>query len=86
MSILRKGKHEFLNTLDTDCEIDQWFWQLSGTSRVNFGDTSNEMAVYEMDVYDSLLVPGGHYKKIEVDVHGDDDFILRITQDPKLKN
>lgn len=78
VSILRKGHHVFSN-LDG---IDQWLWQLKGTGNVTLG--SDQMA-YSMTTYDSLLVPDNYCKEMKIEVLGDDDFILKITQNPAFK-
>lgn len=78
VSVLRKGKHQFSN-LDG---IDQWLWQLKGTSNVSLG---SDEVTYNMTACDSLLVPENYCKEMTIEVLGDDDFILKIIQNPALK-
>lgn len=72
-----KGTHVF----DTIEGLDTWLWQLQGNSVVCID--SNES--YELVEHDSVLLPENRCKKIVIELLGDSDMIMKITQNPSLK-
>ena len=78
VTVLRKGTHEF-----TDLNgLDHWLWQMKGTSSVTL---SSDQFSYDLNEYDSLVLPENYSNEMTINVVGGDDFILKITQNPKLK-
>jgi 3-hydroxyanthranilate 3,4-dioxygenase len=78
VSVLRKGQYRF----DVSPGLDQWLWQLAGCAAVRL---DSEETLYEMGESDSLLVPEDRCAMMSVEVRGEEGLLMRITQDPGLK-
>ncbi len=78
VSVLRKGQYTF----DVSPGLDQWLWQLAGCAAVRL---DSEETLYEMGESDSLLVPEDRCAMMSVEVRGEEGLLMRITQDPGLK-
>ena len=82
VTVLKKGEHKFNNF-----EIDHWLWQFQGASNVCLNDCKGEnfTEVFTLILHDSLLVPTFYCKEMIINVETENDFILKVSQNPKLK-
>ena len=55
---------------------------MKGTSNVNL---STDQLSHDLNEYDSLVLPENYSNEMTINVVGGDDFILKITQNPKHK-
>ena len=62
-------------------EIDFWLWQFKGSSEVYIGEVK-----YDMSGNYSVLIPEKNCKEVTVDINSPEGLLIKILQDPNLKN
>ena len=84
VAVLKKGSHIYT---DSDSKsIDIWLFQLKGNSSVKVDTNVETNETYKLQEKDSVIVPVGFYSSINIDIIDDESFVLKVTQNPGLKN
>jgi len=81
--VLKRGEHVFAYKEEDQKELDNWLWQLDGTSQINLITRNSNKNNQNLNKNDSILIKAGYFD--EMRIHLDDNSILmKVTQNPKL--
>ena len=78
VTVFKKGEHEIKSN-----GIDEWFWQLDGTSTLTISDSSS---TFNLIKFDSIYVPADKFTTINIKLDSESSNLIRISQDPRNLN